>query len=368
MAGSIINCSVVDSIRNRFAAQNYIEMSPSELIGIYATTFLVGHRNVILIMNTTSPDANYLWWPPTTFPTNITDDSNQYESYWPHSTSTIPADMRNSTNTSNSTLVSIFDPLRVDPFEIANPQNTDTNTLPTYQWLCNYYTINGTCSAQAARNFGDSWQVTPALYPIETAYSEKVPPLCKLKYSSLVVAIVLICNTMKTVCMALTAWKLWRLDNPILVTVGDAASSFLERPDNTTLEYCLMDRSSVNAWKERKIGVEMYNPPKTLLFFRAASIQRWLCLLIFCLGFIGTAGALLQMALEGIESGTGLTEKEVWSAGFGSLNPKALLSPFSNVEGAVVASELNLEILGNVLVANSPQLILSVSPSTISSH
>lgn len=350
-----VNCSVVDFIRNGFNAQNYTEMSLSGLINTYASDFVVGHRNVILIMNTSSPDVNYFMWPPTTFESelDVSNETNLYEYCWP-SASTLPAYLKNS-NTSNSTLISIFNPQLSDSFVSAS-NGANQAVYPTYQWLCNYYTINGSCTARAANNFGNTWLVTPALYPIETAYSENTPPLCKLEYASLLVGIVLLCNAIKTICMALTAWKLWRLDNPILVTAGDAASSFLERPDHTTQGYCLMDRSSVKAWKKRKIGVKMYRPPKNLRFFRAASILRWISTLFFCLTFIGAAAALLQIALEGMESSAGFTEKEVWDAGFGTLNPNALLALFY---GTGVAN-LNLEVLQNVLVANSPQLILSV--------
>jgi hypothetical protein len=156
--------------------------------------------------------------------------------------------------------------------------------------------------------------------------------------------------------MALTAWKLWRLDNPLLVTVGDAASSFLEHPDETTRDYCLMDRSSVKAWKKRKIGVKMYKPPKVVRFFRAASILRWLSTLLFCCAFITAAGALLGLALSEMENSTGFTEKEALDAGFGTLNPNALLTVFYDS-----GLNNNLIVLANVLVANSPQLVLSVS-------
>lgn len=343
-------CSYVDFIRDGYSAGNYTEMSPTECITAYASTFLAGRRNLIAVMDTTSTDANYYLWPPFSFPTqeNVTLG-------WPQQTSVMPADLKNSTAINGTTLVSIFNPTLIGQYRSAFYSFPN----PPYQWLCNYYTINGTCTAKSAQAFGESWRITPAMYPIKTCYSELVPPLCKLEYASLLVGIVLVCNAIKTICMVITALKLWRLDNPILVTVGDAASSFLEHPDETTKGYCLIDRNSVKAWKSKKIGVKAYKLPKTLRFFRAASLLRWMSTLLFCLAFIIAAAFLCSQAVIGMES-DGFTEKEVWDAGFGSLNPNALLDFF----GYSTRGGSNLVILATVLIANLPQLVLSVSSLT----
>jgi hypothetical protein len=69
--------------------------------------------------------------------------------------------------------------------------------------------------------------------------------------------------------------------------------------------------------------------------------------------FIGAAGYLLQLAM------IGFTEKQVMEAGFGTLNPNSILTLiYDNTVG-----HQNLLILENVLIANSPQLILSVRAS-----
>lgn len=167
-----------------------------QYISTYASTFLVGHRNVIAIMNTTSSDANYYLWPPDTF--NYT--AGEAVDYWPTNVDAMPADLKNSTDINGTTLVSIFNPTLSDRFQSATvPSNVQAVSYPTYQWLCNYYTITGACTAQSALAFGDSWEITPAMYPIEVCYSEIVPPLCKLQYASMLVGIVLICNAIKTI-------------------------------------------------------------------------------------------------------------------------------------------------------------------------
>jgi hypothetical protein len=157
--------------------------------------------------------------------------------------------------------------------------------------------------------------------------------------------------------MSITAWKLWRLDNPILATIGDATASFLEMPDQTTRGCCLMDRKSIKAWKKKMPVRNLYKRPKSLRFFRAASLTRWSITLLSCLAFIGVSSWLCVVAVAGIEDNSNSTSvTQVWHSGFGSINPNAIFNIlYTSQEG-----DMNINILANVLVANSPQLILSV--------
>lgn len=331
------SCELLEFIRNGYSAGNYTEMSPVKCITTYANTFIVGQRNVIAIMNTSSTDSNYYMWPAITF-----NSSQSIPEQWPWD-STRPDDLYDSTAVGGSTLLSMFSSTITDDSPYAPSSN--------YQWLCNYYTSKGSCTTQMATDFGGAWEITPAMYPIETCYSEVVPPLCKLEYAGLLVGIVLICNAIKTVCMTITAWKLWRLDNPIIVTVGDAAATFLERPDETTKGYCLMGRKGVRAWRNGRPMRKLYKPPKALRLFQAVSVIRWASTLVFCLTFIAVASCLCSKGAGHLQD-YGLSGKDIWG-GFGTLNPKAIFNLNSSIS--------NMAIIANVLAANSPQLILSVS-------
>ena len=312
-------CPIVNSIHGGYLARNYTKLSPDQCISTYANWFLVGYRNLIAVMNTSSPDANYFLWPPDAF------NNNNSDSTWPD-TRQIPADMQVPTPYNDTTLLSIINP---------GPDGSS-------QWFCNYYSTE-ICTTQQAQSFGKSWKITPAEYPIQFCYSEVVPlSLCKLEYWSLLVVIVLCCNVIKTLCMAITMWKLWRIDNPLLATIGDATASFLEKPDQTTKGWCLMDRKSLKSWKKRKAVNNLYRPLKSLRFFRAASLMRWCCTLFLCLGVIATAFFLWSMTIG-----------ELSNVGFGSLNSNTLLS--------IIPPYKNAGTLGNVFIANSPQLVLSVS-------
>ncbi len=313
-------------------------LTPSQCISAYRSSFVVGHRNVIAVMNTSSPDANYYLWPPSFFNESATEDF----------TNSMPPSLKFESPVNNTTLLSMF-----------RPQIIRASYLP-YQWLCNAHTFNAACTTQQANSFESSWQIFLPNYPIETCYSETVPPpLCKLEYGSLLVCIVLICNVVKTVCMSITARKLWRLDNPILATIGDATASFLEMPDQTTSCCCLMDGRSIDAWKKKMPVRNIYRPPKTLRFFRAASLTRWSSTLLSCLAFIVVSSWLCSMAVSRIASVTDLTSgTPAWDSGFGSVNPNAILGTLGYAYSG--EDNMNINILANVLVANSPQLILSV--------
>lgn len=73
-------------------------------------------------------------------------------------------------------------------------------------------------------------------------------PSCKIQLSQTVLYIVIACNILKVAVMAFT---LWRVNNETtIVTLGDAIKSFLQTPDNTTKNVCLMSRQTVDwLWK-----------------------------------------------------------------------------------------------------------------------
>ena len=95
---------------------------------------------------------------------------------------------------------------------------------------------------------------------------------CKLEFSLAIMSVVIICNTMKAICMGIIAWK---HDNEPLVTLGDALASFLDRYDTTTRGHCI--RGKVHFEKRRAWD---RHPSRwhqnTMRWFRAASLRRWL--------------------------------------------------------------------------------------------
>jgi hypothetical protein len=70
----------------------------------------------------------------------------------------------------------------------------------------------------------------------------------------------------------LTAWK---LNEPTLVTIGDAVASFLKDPDPTTEGICLSTKMDIQK-KKWKLQTAKPWAPKKHFWFRAASVKRWL--------------------------------------------------------------------------------------------
>jgi hypothetical protein len=74
------------------------------------------------------------------------------------------------------------------------------------------------------------------------------PPRCRVDISQTILYIVIACNVVKVIVMAIT---LWRLNQETIVTIGDAITSFLQEPDHTTKNCCLMSNRTINAvWEE----------------------------------------------------------------------------------------------------------------------
>ena len=106
---------------------------------------------------------------------------------------------------------------------------------------------------------------------IDYCLSKRVREHCKLQFSLTIMIVVIVCNTIKTVCMAMISWK---QDPEPLVTLGDAIASFLDRPDVTTERNCIAGRARFENSKYWGLFLSRWDP-KRLRWFRAASLRRW---------------------------------------------------------------------------------------------
>ena len=102
--------------------------------------------------------------------------------------------------------------------------------------------------------------------------SKRVREHCKLQFSLTIILVVIVCNMIKTVCMAMISWK---QDPEPLVTLGDAIASFLDRPDVTTKRNCIAGRTRFEDANYRGILVSRWHT-QHLRWFRAASRKRWI--------------------------------------------------------------------------------------------
>ena len=103
-------------------------------------------------------------------------------------------------------------------------------------------------------------------YSVEHCLSQRVEEHCKLQFSSIIMAVVIVCNLIKVCSMA---YITWRQDPEPLVTIGDAILSFLHQEDRTTYGLCL-------AYHEYFRG-----PKKKLVRFSPTQDGRWVDIVDF---------------------------------------------------------------------------------------
>ena len=125
------------------------------------------------------------------------------------------------------------------------------------------------CTLAKAQAGASTWNVLQ--HPISYCLVEEVQQECRLQFSLTIMIIVILANATKASIMFLTWWK---FSTPTLVTMGDAITSFLDNPDQTTAGVCLASKRDIlNAngpWKDR--GAKRW-VPKRHFWFRAASVS-----------------------------------------------------------------------------------------------
>ncbi|KAK5739626.1 hypothetical protein LTR17_005110 [Elasticomyces elasticus] len=195
---------------------------------------------------------------------------------------------------------------------------------------------------------------------IEYCLAEPFQAQCTAQIATPLLIVVIIFNAVKVICIAMTAFG---ADEP-LVTVGDAIASFLAKPDALTQDHGAISAGDVwsgsreeraeggayrqiRSWKtQSRDGT--FQPPvfKHVRRKWAAGVsagQYGICLLL-CIVAIITGFALLGQGI----STSYATKTSIVSEGLGTP------SPFNMVTLSVGGT-----LVGNVLLANTPQIIIS---------
>ena len=127
-------------------------------------------------------------------------------------------------------------------------------------------------SEHAVRSGNNSISRLALVCSVDYCLSKRVREHCKLQFSLTIMIVVIVCNMMKAVCMAMISWK--QGPEP-LVTLGDAIASFLDRPDVATERNCIAGRARFENSKYWGLFLSRWDP-KRLRWFRAASRKRWI--------------------------------------------------------------------------------------------
>jgi hypothetical protein len=175
-----------------------------------------------------------------------------------------------------------------DTFVILENGPSGPMTVPftPYDWICGGTTsiplVGGFCSIKhklidpnswtmEAGPFLDTTGIASASGNVQYCLSETTPSKCQLQFNLPLLALVVLFNFIKVICMATVAIRM--RDNP-LVTVGDAIASFTANPDPLTKDMCLVSQRDFLDKKETRAPIP-YQPRRTR-WMATASEQHWL--------------------------------------------------------------------------------------------
>ncbi|KAK0615545.1 hypothetical protein DIS24_g11711 [Lasiodiplodia hormozganensis] len=206
----------------------------------------------------------------------------------------------------------------------------------------------------------DPWIVSGGR--VRYCLSETVSNQCRLNVAVNLLWVVVGFNAAKLVItIVMAASSLINL-NP-LVTMGDAAASFIESPDPRTRGMCLYSareiiaatRTGKNA-KDQPAPVAHAYHPQQQRWSAAVSKRRWILASALTLLALTTILSLLAYASSILSSHYSRgTLSSLWSFGLGAITPYTLIMTWAIPSTGATAAA----VIGAVLVANLPQLLLS---------
>ncbi|KAH6629137.1 hypothetical protein C7974DRAFT_433828 [Boeremia exigua] len=217
-------------------------------------------------------------------------------------------------------------------------------------WRCPSHTLK-MCDVDNEHEVpGDRSKWQPFEAPIAYCMVEEVQESCRLQFSLIIAALVVVSNFVKAVCMALTL-LMYRRHLP-LVTVGDTIAHFLDCPDPETKGRCLFSRHLMEAqwtWefthgaKKDELGVppERFDP-KRRAWQTAPSGYRWLATYILFVAAIIFAIVCMARTVSAMPKDVA----KLWKIGFGTITGNNLLN-------------ISTTLVGGILLANLPQAVLS---------
>ena len=242
---------------------------------------------------------------------------------------------------------------------------------PTPHKIDNSYAPQCYKYAQRLTKIPDQW--SPSEFRADYCLSEQVQGSCAANVNNAIIWIIVVCNIIKLAVMAYLASS--NVLTQPLVTIGDAITSFVMKPDPTTNNMCLISRRDMTDYTDyidlqsHNNHLHLLNPlpmkpwhpaepqrwkPKALRWSSAASKKRWTWAITFFLACIITVLALLGKAIASLTGPKSISA--LADLGLGHPNSQTMIngwaiSTLKNKGAAVVLS---------VLVANSPQLVLSL--------
>ncbi|KAF1817289.1 hypothetical protein P152DRAFT_463494 [Eremomyces bilateralis CBS 781.70] len=185
--------------------------------------------------------------------------------------------------------------------------------------------------------------------PCENPCQDLIGKRCKLQFSLQIAILVIVLNFVKSVLLLALAYGV--RESP-LMTIGDAVASFLQKPDITTEGMCLLSKHEII--KPGRVGLST-EPRMARLkwepYVKGASISRWAFTIGICTFALIVCASLLGLGIKQLHGPH--TPSFIFSLGLGAISPSTLITGW-DIPSAAVAG-----LIGNIMVANSPQPIFS---------
>ncbi|OJD17200.1 hypothetical protein AJ78_02693 [Emergomyces pasteurianus Ep9510] len=194
-------------------------------------------------------------------------------------------------------------------------------------------------------------------FKIEGCLSEILPESCQLMFSFPIAITVLVLNFLNIACIFMAA-RDTRVD--VLLTIGDAISSFLSRPDPNSRGRCLSSKSNVYTRAFISSSETRYSQvnipqrlPRFKRWFNAVNSFHWY--ITVALYFASLAGSIYlhRIAFSSLKSeyeGGSLPGLSTYSS-----------QPTSVTSVSSVKSSTSRDSMSLMLLANTPQLVVSIS-------
>ncbi|OQE44821.1 hypothetical protein PENCOP_c002G08560 [Penicillium coprophilum] len=226
-----------------------------------------------------------------------------------------------------------------------------------YKWLCPS-DWSGDCEAYLptiqAQIKEDKWTVASTIssgggWKVDYCLAEKARQFCKLQYSFPLTMVVIAFNLVKS---AILYYMWFGMKEAPILTIGDAITSFLRRPDPYTKGGCLllnreaqsMSRFSSASSRKYPLHEPRRYDRKRRRWGSAVSIRRWVFSIFLGLLAIIACIALLVYGISQIRS-----KSTVWQATLGEVNPGTL----------IIGNGWPSTLIPIVIIANIPQLLFS---------
>lgn len=290
----------MDTFYSDMSQGRFERLTKQECIDTFATDFVSGRGTLVVVTNDQSVIGNQsLHWvgmgndidSSSVYPgTNIYPGTNLYGwmCFWSRD-GTQPCNKTSVQASFHNWSVAIDD--WTYPLSEANlQQDLDNGTAwhnATWATRANVSQTGAICASQIYTGKG---AIPSNLVPVDHCLSQTIEQDCQLLFSLPICIVIILCNLTKIICMFLTAQDDRK---EIFLTVGDAISSFLTRPDPTTEGKCLLSMKNISVghrpWKNplslnKQTTTFKYSPssripdnvlPPRKRWIQAASIWHW---------------------------------------------------------------------------------------------